>query len=218
MTHSEENYLKVIYHRSCSDFDKEVSTNVIAEALQTKASSVTDMLKKMAEKGWIEYRKYQGASLSEEGKKIALNVIRKHRLWEVFLVEKLNFSWDEIHEVAEQLEHIESDKLIEELDKFLQYPDTDPHGDPIPDKDGNMPVQQQILLSELSENQKGLCIGVKNTTKDFLQYLDKIQISIGDNIQVISIQPFDNSYQIMVGKEEKSISSLIAKNIYVKKI
>ena len=147
-----------------------------------------------------------------------MNVIRKHRLWEVFLVEKLNFSWDEIHEVAEQLEHIESDKLIEELDKFLQYPDTDPHGDPIPDKDGNMPVQQQILLSELSENQKGLCIGVKNTTKDFLQYLDKIQISIGDNIQVISIQPFDNSYQIMVGKEEKSISSLIAKNIYVKKI
>ena len=126
------------------------------------------------------------------------------------MVEKLNFSWDEIHEVAEQLEHIESDKLIEELDKFLQYPDTDPHGDPIPDKDGNMPVQQQILLSELSENQKGLCIGVKNTTKDFLQYLDKIQ--------VISIQPFDNSYQIMVGKEEKSISSLIAKNIYVKKI
>lgn len=218
MTHSEENYLKVIYHLSCSDFDKEVSTNVIAEALQTKASSVTDMLKKMAEKGWIEYRKYQGASLSGEGKKIALNVIRKHRLWEVFLVEKLNFSWDEIHEVAEQLEHIESDKLIEELDKFLQYPDTDPHGDPIPDKDGNMPVQQQILLSELSENQKGLCIGVKNTTKDFLQYLDKIQISIGDNIQVISIQPFDNSYQIMVGKEEKSISSLIAKNIYVKKI
>ena len=147
-----------------------------------------------------------------------MNVIRKHRLWEFFLVEKLNFSWDEIHEVAEQLEHIESDKLIEELDKFLQYPDTDPHGDPIPDKDGNMPVQQQILLSELSENQKGLCIGVKNTTKDFLQYLDKIQISIGDNIQVISIQPFDNSYQIMVGKEEKSISSLIAKNIYVKKI
>lgn len=217
MTLSEENYLKTIYHLS-RDNQQEVSTNSIAEVLQTKASSVTDMLKKMSDKQWVIYKKYQGVILSEEGKKIALKIIRKHRLWEVFLVEKLNFSWDEVHEVAEQLEHIHSDKLVERLDAFLQYPEADPHGDPIPDKDGNIPNDKKLLLSELQPNQKGICVGVKNTSKDFLQYLDKINISIGKEIQILACEPFDNSYQISVENQKNNISSAVAVNIYVKKV
>lgn len=217
MTLSEENYLKTIYHLS-RDNQQEVSTNSIAEVLQTKASSVTDMLKKMSEKQWVIYKKYQGVVLSEEGKKLALKIIRKHRLWEVFLVEKLNFSWDEVHEVAEQLEHIHSDKLVERLDAFLQYPETDPHGDPIPDKDGNIPNDKKLLLNELQSNQKGICVGVKNTSKDFLQYLDKINISIGKEIQVVACEPFDNSLQICIENQKYNISSAVAVNIYVKKL
>ncbi len=214
MTLSEENYLKTIYHLS-KDFTKGVSTNAIAQALQTKASSVTDMLKRLAEKNWVVYKKYQGVSLSEEGQKNALKIIRKHRLWEVFLVEKLNFAWDEIHEVAEQLEHIKSDKLVDQLDAFLNFPNTDPHGDPIPDKHGNITTHKKVLLSSLVENEQGFCIGVKNTSKDFLQYLDKMQISIGNHIKVIRIEPFDGSYHIDIDGREISISQLIARNIYL---
>ena len=166
MTFSEENYLKIIYHLSYEE-NTEVTTNAIAEAMQTKASSVTDMLKKLHEKGWVTHIKYQGVSLTDEGKKCALFVIRKHRLWEVFLVEKLHFSWDEIHEVAEQLEHIQFDKLVEELDKFLLYPEKDPHGDPIPNREGNMPIMKNELLSLLNKGERGQCVGVKNTSKEF---------------------------------------------------
>lgn len=214
MTFSEENYLKTIYHLS-KELDKEVSTNAIAQELQTKASSVTDMLKRLAEKNWVIYKKYQGVSLSEEGKNHALKIVRKHRLWEVFLVEKLNFSWDEIHEIAEQLEHIQSDKLVDELDAFLNFPNTDPHGDPIPDKNGNIITHKKVLLSELSPTEKGFCIGVKNTTKEFLQYLDKMQISIGNHIKVLSIEPFDGSYHILIDGKKLNISQVVARNIYL---
>lgn len=216
MTFSEENYLKIIYHLS-QERQEEVTTNAIAEAMQTKASSVTDMLKKLHEKGWVDHKKYQGVSLTEEGEKNALFIIRKHRLWEVFLVEKLHFSWDEVHEVAEQLEHIQSDKLIEELDKFLLYPEKDPHGDPIPDKRGNMPIFKSELLSLLKKGESGQCIGVKNTSKEFLQYLNKMEISIGKNIQVTEIHPFDNSIEIQLDNKKINISAMVAANIYVKK-
>ena len=205
MTFSEENYLKIIYHLS-QERQEEVTTNAIAEAMQTKASSVTDMLKKLHEKGWVDHKKYQGVSLTEEGEKNALFIIRKHRLWEVFLVEKLHFSWDEVHEVAEQLEHIQSDKLIEELDKLLLYPEKDPHGDPIPDKRGNMPIFKSELLSLLKKGESGQCIGVKNTS-----------ISIGKNIQVTEIHPFDNSIEIQLDNKKINISAMVAANIYVKK-
>jgi len=141
---SEENYIKTIYHISTTS-NKGISTNAIAKKLNTKASSVTDMIKKLSEKKVVVYKKYQGVNLTESGKKTAINIIRKHRLWEVFLVEKLNFSWDEVHEVAEQLEHIKSPKLIDELDAFLDFPKSDPHGTPIPDKNGNIVIQQKHL-------------------------------------------------------------------------
>ena len=137
MTFSEENYLKTIYHLTTAS-DAEVSTNAIAEKMETKASSVTDMLKKLAEKGLINYKKYQGVSLTQDGKLAAKMSVRKHRLWEVFLVEKLGFSWDEVHDIAEQLEHIKSEKLINKLDDFLDNPTEDPHGDPIPDREGRI--------------------------------------------------------------------------------
>ena len=138
MTFSEENYLKTIYHLTTS-LSTEISTNAIAEMMETKASSVTDMLKKLAEKDLVHYKKYQGVFLTPKGKLAAKMIVRKHRLWEVFLVEKLDFSWDEVHEVAEQLEHIQSKKLIDKLDQFLEYPSIDPHGDPIPNAKGEWP-------------------------------------------------------------------------------
>ncbi len=216
MTFSEENYLKIIYHLGQERLE-EVTTNAIADAMQTKASSVTDMIKKLHEKGWVEHKKYQGVSLTKEGEKNALFVIRKHRLWEVFLVEKLHFSWDEVHEVAEQLEHIQSDKLIEELDKLLLYPEKDPHGDPIPDKFGHMPSLKSELLSQMKSNEVAQCVGVKNTSKEFLQYLNKIDISIGKEIKILEIHSFDNSIEIQLDSRTINISSMIAENIYVKK-
>ena len=216
MTFSEENYLKIIYHLG-QERQEEVTTNAIADAMQTKASSVTDMLKKLHEKSLVEHKKYQGVTLTKKGEKSALFVIRKHRLWEVFLVEKLHFSWDEVHEVAEQLEHIQSDKLIEELDKLLLYPEKDPHGDPIPDKFGHMPSLKSELLSQMKPNEVAQCVGVKNTSKEFLQYLNKIDISIGKEIKILEIHSFDNSIEIQLDSRTINISSMIAENIYVKK-
>lgn len=213
-TLSEENYLKTIYHLETAS-GKGISTNSIAKKLQTKASSVTDMVKKLAEKEVLVYKKYQGVSLTNFGKKTAINIIRKHRLWEVFLVEKLNFSWDEVHDVAEQLEHIKSPKLINELDAFLGFPKTDPHGDPIPDKDGNFQKIDKKLLSSLEENESGICIGVNDSSSEFLKYLDKNGISLGKPVQVLSVEPFDGSLTILVEGKEISISNKISNNIYI---
>ncbi|MGS2764059.1 metal-dependent transcriptional regulator [Sinomicrobium sp. M5D2P9] len=217
MTLSEENYLKAIYHLG-KDAKEAVSTNAIAEVMDTKASSVTDMIKRLSEKKLVKYKRYQGAKLTDEGRIYAVNVIRKHRLWEVFLVEKLNFSWDEVHEVAEQLEHIKSDKLIEELDVFLDYPSVDPHGDPIPDKHGNIQPSPKVLLATLRVGEKGVCVGVKKSSKEFLQYLDKLEISLGDELTILSKEPFDNSVSIGIGDTKINLSSLTANNLYVKKI
>ena len=182
MTFSEENYLKTIYHLTSSS-NKEVSTNEIAEMIATKASSVTDMLRKLAEKDLLNYKKYQGVSLTEKGKLSAKMIVRKHRLWEVFLVEKLNFSWDEVHDIAEQLEHIKSEQLINKLDDFLGNPTEDPHGDPIPDAYGKIIKTEKLLLSELPQNQTGICVGVKDSSTEFLKYLDKNQIALGTKIE-----------------------------------
>src|SRR5688500_18567354 len=156
---TEENYLKAIFKLLEGD-DEAVTTNAIAEKMNTRAASVTDMLKKLSEKKLINYKKYQGVTLTSSGKKIALNIIRKHRLWEVFLVEKLNFKWDEVHDIAEQLEHINSDTLIERIDKFLNYPKFDPHGDPIPDINGKFQSNKSVLVSELKLNSVGIMTGV----------------------------------------------------------
>ena len=215
MTFSEENYLKSIFHLS-KDFPKGVSTNAIAKDMETKASSVTDMLKKLSEKKMVNYKKYQGVLLTKQGEKTAINLIRKHRLWEVFLVEKLNFNWDEVHVIAEELEHIKSEKLTNELDRFLDYPKKDPHGDPIPDKDGNIIKDVKALLSTLNVGDKGVCVGVNDTSSEFLKYLDKQNIAIGKEIAVIEKEIFDGSIRIKISDSEFYISHQIAKNLFVK--
>ena len=215
MTFSEENYLKAIYHLNVN-FDEEISTNAIAEKMDTKASSVTDMLKKLAEKGLVNYIKYQGVSLTNEGKLYAKMIVRKHRLWEVFLVDKLEFSWDEVHDVAEQLEHIKSEKLINKLDDFLGNPKEDPHGDPIPDAHGMIIKVDKKLLSEIEIGQKVICVGVKDTSSEFLQYLDKQKIALGSAIEIISKEDFDASLQLSVDQRELTVSNKIACNLFVK--
>ncbi|TDE04953.1 metal-dependent transcriptional regulator [Flavobacterium hiemivividum] len=215
MTFSEENYLKAIYHLTVVS-NSEVSTNAIAEMMETKASSVTDMLKKLAEKDLVNYKKYRGVSLTEPGKLAAKMIVRKHRLWEVFLVEKLDFSWDEVHDIAEQLEHIKSEKLINKLDDFLGNPTEDPHGDPIPNAEGQIVKIEKHLLSELEVNQIGICVGVKDTSSEFLKYLDKQGIALGSKIEVVGKESFDLSVRIKVDDKGLSISNKIASNLYIK--
>ncbi len=214
---SEENYLKAIFHLETA-YKNGVSTNALAEEMQTKASSVTDMIKRLSDKDLVNYKKYQGVKLSKVGRSAAIEVIRKHRLWEVFLVEKLGFSWDEVHEVAEQLEHIKSEKLTKELDKFLEYPKRDPHGDPIPDSDGNFSVPNRVLLSVLKKDEAGICVGVKDSSVEFLQYLDKNKISLGKKIEVVEKEEFDQSMVIVVDGNELRISNQIATNLFIKTI
>lgn len=217
MTFSEENYLKTIYHL-ISISDSEVSTNAIAESIETKASSVTDMLKKLAEKDLVNYVKYQGVSLTPNGLLAAKMIVRKHRLWEVFLVEKLDFSWDEVHDIAEQLEHIKSEKLINKLDDFLGNPTEDPHGDPIPDAQGKIIKIEKKLLSELEQNQIGICVGVKDSSAEFLKYLDKNEIALGSEIEILLKEDFDLSLKIKVAQRELTISNKIASNLFVKMV
>jgi DtxR family Mn-dependent transcriptional regulator len=212
---SEENYLKAIFHLENS-YREGVSTNALAEQMETKASSVTDMLRKLAEKDLVIYKKYQGVKLSKSGKKTAVEVIRKHRLWEVFLVDKLNFNWDEVHEVAEQLEHIKSEKLTKELDRFLNFPNRDPHGDPIPDAKGNFQASSKILLADLSKGESGVCVGVKDSSVEFLQFLDKNQISLGKQIKVLEKEMFDKSMLIDLNGIELRVSNIISTNLFVK--
>ena len=216
-TQSEENYIKAIYHLETIS-NKGISTNAIAKSLETKASSVTDMIKKLSEKNLVIYKKYQGVKLSGFGRKIAANIVRKHRLWEVFLVDKLNFSWDEVHDVAEQLEHIKSPKLINQIDALLGFPTHDPHGDPIPDKDGNLNTIEKSLLSTLQKSEKGICVGVDDSSSDFLQFLDKKGITLGKEITVLEKEDFDDSLSIQIEERKLSISNKIANNLYIRKI
>jgi DtxR family Mn-dependent transcriptional regulator len=216
-TLSEENYLKAIYHLE-SHLGVSVSTNAIAEKIKTKASSVTDMIKKLAEKGLVSYKRYKGVNLTDKGRSSAISVIRKHRLWEVFLVEKLNFSWDEVHEVAEQLEHIKSEKLTQQLDAFLGFPERDPHGDPIPDKDGNFSTSNKILLNEASIGTDYKCFGVKDSSANFLKYLNKYNLTLGTELRVISKEDFDESMTIRFNNIRLNVSKAIANNLYIKPI
>ena len=197
LTTAEENYLKAIYHLSDGG-KKSVSTNDVAGEMNTKPASVSDMLRKLGEKEVIEYRKYYGVNITDEGKKRALQTIRKHRLWEVFLVEKLNFAWDEVHEVAEELEHIQSPLLIQRLDAFLNYPKFDPHGDPIPDEFGDVRARPRIPLNEMELNQSGQIVAVKDSSAAFLRYLDKVGAYIGARIKVLDKVEFDGSLEILV--------------------
>lgn len=212
---TEENYLKIIYHLSENN-DHAIQTNAIAEKMQTKAASVTDMIKKLADKRLIDYKKYQGVRLTENGRRTAINVVRKHRLWEVFLVEKLNFKWDEVHDIAEDLEHINSAELIERLDEFLAFPKSDPHGDPIPDKNGKFDTIPFTKLSKLPPGSKGLITGVSEHSSLFLKHLEKLGLTLGKALEVKEITDFDGSVELIVEQKNISVSREVARHILVK--
>ncbi len=215
LSFAEENYLKAIYHLSLSG-EKSVSTNALSAEMNTKPASVSDMIKKLAEKKVISYQRYQGVRISEKGKKEALKVIRKHRLWEVFLVEKLKFNWDEVHDIAEQLEHIKSPVLTNKLDEFLGFPRVDPHGDPIPDEEGNFSNAPKYPLSEVEIGKQVVIVGVENSDSSFLKHLDKINISLGTKIVVNDKNDFDGLMQVeLVGNGQVHISSQVADNLLV---
>jgi len=212
---TEENYLKAIF-KICEKSDKAASTNAVSAELDTKAASVTDMLKRLAEKGLINYAKYRGVTLTGEGLILATQLIRKHRLWEVFLLEKLDFSWDEVHEIAEQLEHIQSKELVERLDNFLGNPKHDPHGDPIPDADGKFTYRKQILLSELRVGEEGVVVGVNEHSSPFLKYLDQMELVLGAKVKMIERFEYDESSKLFLNNEkEVLVSAKVSQHIFV---
>ncbi|MBC7745195.1 MAG: metal-dependent transcriptional regulator [Flavobacterium sp.] len=212
---TEENYLKAIFHLSAED-GIVVSTNKISETINTTAASVTDMLKKLAEKKLISYIKYQGATLTQSGRQVAAAIVRKHRLWEVFLVDKLGFKWDEVHEIAEELEHINSEELINRLDHFLGLPSNDPHGDPIPDSQGNINQKKLLKVSKLIPGQQGSISGVSEHSSVFLQFLEKSGLTLGANLTIKDVMPFDGSVTLLINDlKEITISREVAKNILV---
>lgn len=214
-TFTEENYLKAIHFLS-QDSDKGASTNAIAERLDTKAASVSDMLKKLSEKDLLIYRKYQGVNLTPKGLEVATRTVRKHRLWEVFLVEKLGFGWEEVHEIAEQLEHIQSVKLTDKLDAYLGHPKYDPHGDPIPDKEGRYPKRTETMLEECSPQSEIIIKGVKDTSPEFLRYLEKLGIGLGSKLHIREVEPFDGSMSVIINQSsEASLSAAVCSNLYV---
>lgn len=214
-TRSEENYIKAILSINLEK-NSIVSTNEIAKILETSAASVTEMIKKLQDKKLVIYEKYKGVKLSKAGRIKAFEILRKHRLWETFLVNKLDFSWGEVHDVAEQLEHIKSEKLTDKLDHFLNYPKFDPHGDPIPTKSGIIPSTKRITLSEMKINSKGIIMGVSLDNKEFLDHLTKISISIGTKIEAIDRIIFDQSMKIKINSKIEHISKEIANNILIK--
>ncbi len=210
---TEENYIKSIFHLS-EDGQKEVSTNTISDEMNTSAASVTDMIKKLALKKLLDYRKYKGVKITKKGKLEALRLIRKHRLWETFLVRKLNFSWDQVHDVAEQLEHINSPLLVSRLDEFLGFPTVDPHGDPIPGNDGKLPVTNRKSLAEMELCTMGTVVAVKDSSSLFLKYLDKIGAVIGSKIEVLDRVDYDGSLEIEIDKKSRVfVSRDVADNI-----
>ncbi len=211
---AEENYIKAIWRLQQSDAN--VTTNELAAELQTKPASVTDMLKRLSEKKLLHYAPYYGVTLTPEGKKLALNIIRKHRLWEFFLVEKLQFNWDVVHDIAEELEHVSSPELIERLDAFLGFPKADPHGDPIPDSKGRMTSTNNISLQQLSESQPAVVTGVGDQSSSLLELLRQKNIGIGAKLEIKQRHAFDGSVEIKIRNQPViNLSEQLAKNIFV---
>jgi len=219
---SKENYLKAIYR--LQQEEESVTTNALAEALQTKPASVTDMLKKLKLQKLLQYEKYRGVKLTPDGRRVAIQIIRKHRLWEYFLVEKLQFGWEEVHEIAEELEHISSKKLIDRLESFLDYPQSDPHGDPIPDINGKIPALQQLAVSDLPVNASGIVNGISDQSQNMLELLKHKNIQIGTRLEVKKKFEVDGSLEIKLRNPAASgtgqgvlvtISEHVAKNVLV---
>jgi DtxR family transcriptional regulator, Mn-dependent transcriptional regulator len=217
LTSAEENYLKVIFKISEKD-TKSVQTNTIAKYMGTSAASVTDMIKRLAEKDLVHYERYHGVTLTAHGNKWVASVIRRHRLWETFLVQKLRFAWHQVHDIADQLEHIDSDDLITRLDAFLDYPKFDPHGDPIPNAEGRFTIRHQISLSELPVSQTGVLVGVRDDSNIFLKHLNDLGIKLGSTIKVLSKSEYDGSMRIRIdGQSEESISAPTSNLLLIRK-
>lgn len=212
---SEENYIKAIFHLQGQG--ETVTTNELAQELKTKPASVTDMMKKLKAKKLLHYKPYRGFRLSSEGNKVALGIIRRHRLWEYFLAEKLKFSWEEVHAVAEDLEHVSSKKLIDKLDEYLGFPRIDPHGDPIPDAEGKIETSKQVCITELPFNQSAVVCHVSDQSQQILELLKHKNISIGTKLEVKRKFDFDHSMEIKIRQQPVfTISEQLAKNIFVK--
>lgn len=212
-TISEENYLKAIFH--LQEKEGTVSTNALAEKLQTKPASVTDMMKKLSAKKLLHYKPYYGFSLSAEGKKIAVFIIRRHRLWEYFLSEKLQFNWNEVHQLAEELEHVSSKQLIDRLDAYLGFPQADPHGDPIPNKKGKIKTVNKTSLLDLPFNYPAEVRQVTNQSKELLEVLEHKNIKIGTKVEVKKHFKYDDSIEVKVRNSTLTMSEQLAKNIFV---
>lgn len=211
---SKENYIKSIFH--LQEEDGIVTTNALARQLETRAASVTDMLKKLKTQKLLLYEKYKGFKLSPEGRRMALQIIRKHRLWEFFLVEKLHFGWEEVHEMAEELEHISSKKLVDRLDEFLGFPKQDPHGDPIPDVNGKFSVRKQVSLLELKLNTAAVVSNISDQSAEMLELLSHKGLSMGTKVEVKKKFSFDNSIELKVKNQSPvTISENVAKNVFV---
>lgn len=210
---ADENYLKAVFHLSG---DKSVSTGLLAEYLNVSAASVTDKMKRLQEKGYVNYQKSRGVVLTPEGSRIALSVIRKHRLWEQFLVEVLEFKWDQVHEIAEQLEHIDSDVLVERIDHYLGYPKVDPHGDPIPDGKGKISEPELTQLGKVAEGRTVRIAAVANHDTEFLQFLDKKGLNLNRELTLQSREPYDGTLTLHLGeKKTVTLSDVVASQIWV---
>ncbi|MBC7912940.1 MAG: metal-dependent transcriptional regulator [Pyrinomonadaceae bacterium] len=216
LSFTEENYLKALLHLTMEVEDKvEAGTNELAFYLGVKPATATDMLKKLKDKKLIDYEKYGKISLSATGRKQAIEILRKHRLWETFLYKKLEFTWDEVHEVAEQLEHIHSQKLVDKLDKFLGYPEFDPHGDSIPNAKGELKQSFKKTLFEVPTDSSCKMVAVKDNTAAFLQYVSKLDLGIDTPIKVLSRQEYDGSMEILIREKKIMVSQKFAENILI---
>ncbi len=216
MTLTEENYIKAIFQIAYKNERLiEVGTNELALQLGVKPATVNNMLKKLKEKKFITYEKYGKISLTKSGNERAVIMVRKHRLWETFLYEKLDFTWDEVHEVAEELEHINSEKLIQKLDKFLNFPKFDPHGDAIPNEKGEFITMPKKLLSDVAVSKSCKMVAVKDNSTNFLQYVVSVGLALNNNIKIISRQDYDALTIIEVNGKQCSVSQKFTENIYV---
>lgn len=214
-TLSEENYLKAIYHLDKQGL-KKITLTAISDALNNNPASAVDMIKKLADKKLLLYEKSKGVKLTETGRDIAVQIVRKHRLWEVLLAEKLGYGWDEVHEIAEQLEHVQNADLADRLDKFLGFPQYDPHGDPIPKSNGETASSFRTILADIAEGKSCQVVAVKDTSSSFLQYLKRLDIGIGSRVALIEKIPYDNSIVIRIGKDKTAtVSRIFAENLLV---
>lgn len=192
-----------------------MNTNAVAERMETKPATVTDMLRKLKKKELIEYQPYKGSRLNKEGRLYAIQILRKHRLWETFLVDKLGFGWEEVHDIAEQLEHVRSPKLTQRLASFLGNPQFDPHGDPIPDESGAFPIREELTLDRSVEGEEVIVKGVKDSSPEFLNYIAKLGIKLGDSLKVLSVEPFDGSILLVHKRQEFRLSAQASTNLYI---